>query len=172
MQDCVFAEREKRALKQRAKHPVKVHIWGGISTRGATRLVIFTGTMDAIKFGKILEASLVPFVRTCFPDGHRLQMDNDPKHSSKYIKRLMKFHGIYWWKTPAESPDLNPVENCWGSLKQFLRSSYKPTNLQELIEGIEHFWQSLTPEICKKYIHHLQKVMRKVVDVHSNPSGY
>lgn len=117
---CFRKEKEKRALKQRAKHPVKVHIWGGISTRGATKLVIFTGTMDAIKFGKILEASLVPFVRTCYPDGHRLQMDNNPKHSSKYINQLMKFHGIYWWRTPAESPDLNPVENYWGSLKQFL----------------------------------------------------
>jgi len=71
---------------------------------------------------------------------------------------------IYWWKTPAESPDLNPVENCWGSLTQFLWSLYKPTNLQELTEGIEQYWQSLTPEVCK--------VMRKVVEVNGNPSGY
>ena len=155
--------KRKTSIEARAKHPIKVHIWGGISTRGATRLIIFTGTMNAIKFGKILEASLVPFVRTCFPDGHRLPMDNDPKHSS------MKFHGIYWWKTPTESPDLNPFE---GSLKQFPRSSYKPTNLQELIDGIEEFWQSLTPEVCKKYIHHLHKVMRKVVEVNDNPSEY
>ena len=169
----MFLQRKRKtSIEAASKTPRKSPHMGGISTRGATRLIIFTGTMIAIKFGKILEASLVPFVRTCFPDGHRLQMDNDPKHSSKYIKRLMKFHGIYWWKTPAESPDLNPVENCWGSLKQFLRSSYKPTNLQELIDGVEEFWQSLTPEVCKRYIHHLQKVMRKVVEVNGNPSGY
>lgn len=83
-------EKEKRALKQPAKHPVKVHIWGGISIRGATKIVIFSGKMNAIEFGKILEASLVPFVQVCYPDGHRLQMDNAPKHSSKYISWLMK----------------------------------------------------------------------------------
>ena len=122
--------------------------------------------------GKIVEAGLVPFVRASFPDGHRLQQDNDPKHSSKYIRHLFKFHGIYWWKTPPESPDLNPIENYWGSLKQYLRSLYKPTNLEELLNGIEEFWQTLIPDVCKKYISHLQKVMPKVVQVDGNPSGY
>ena len=108
--------------------------------------------MNAIKYGKIIEAGLVPFVRAFFPDGHRLQQDNDPKYSRKYISHLFKFHGIYWWKTPPESPDLNPIENCCGSLKQYLRSSYKPTNLEELMNGIEEFWQTLTPDVCKKYM--------------------
>lgn len=169
---CFRKQRELRVLKQRPKHPAKIHIWGGISMRGTTRLVMFTGNMNAVRFGKIIEAALVPFVRTCYPDGHRLQQDNDPKHSSKHVKRLFKFHGIYWWKTPPESPDLNPVENCWGSLKQFLRTTYKPTNLQELMDGIEEFWASLTPDICKKYIGHLHKVMPKVIEVNGNPSGY
>ena len=61
--------------------------------RGATRLVMFTVNMNTIRYGKIIEASLVPFVRTCYPDGHRLQQDNDPKHSSKYI--LVDFQGSW-----------------------------------------------------------------------------
>lgn len=133
---------------------------------------MFSGKMNAIKYGKIIETGLVPFVRACFSAGHRLQQHNDPKHSSKYCGRLFKFHGIYWWRTPLESPDLNPIENCWGSLKQFLRTTYKPTNLEELMEGIEKFRQTLTPEICTKYIQHLQKVMPKVVELNGNPSGY
>ena len=169
---CFRKEKEGRTLKQRPKHLVKVHIWGGISMRGATRLVMFTGIMNAVRYGKILESSLVPFINTYYPDGHRLQQDNDPKHSSKYIGRLFKFHNVYWWKTPAESPDLNPIENCWGSLKQYLRNTYKPKNLEELMDGIEQFWLSLTPEICTKYIRHLHKVMPKVVEVNGNPSGY
>ena len=169
---CFRKQKQPRSLKQRPKHPAKVHIWGGISMRGATRLVMFTGIMNAIKYGQILETGLVPFLRTCFPDGVRLQQDNDPKHSSKYINRLFKFHNVYWWRTPPESPDLNPIENCWGSLKQYLRTSYKPTNLEELMDGIERFWLSLTPAICRKYIEHLHKVMPKVIEVNGNPSGY
>lgn len=169
---CFRKEKEQRLLKQRPKHAAKVHIWGGISMRGATRLVMFSGIMNAPRYGKILEAGLVPFIRTCYPDGHRLQQDNDPKHASKYINRLFKFHGIYWWKTPPESPDLNPIEDCWGSLKQYLHTFYKPTNLEELMDGIEQLWLSLTPEICTKYIQHLHKVIPKVIEVNGNPSGY
>lgn len=119
---CFWKEKEPRGLKQRPKHPAKIHIWGGISTRGATRIVMFSGTMNAIKYGKIIEARLVPFVWAFFPDEHRLQQDSDPKHSSKYISCLYKSHGIYWWKTSLESPDLNSIENYCGSLKQYLRS--------------------------------------------------
>ena len=169
---CFRKEKERRILKQRAKHPAKIHIWGGISMREATRLIMFKGNMNAIKYGKIVEAGLVPFIRTVYPDGHRLQQDNDPRHRSNYIKRLFKFHDIYWWKTPAESPDLNPVENCWGSLKQYLRTTYKPTNTEELMNGIEEFWNSLTPEVCIKYIRHLHTVIPKVITVDGNPSGY
>ena len=58
--------------------------------RGATRLIMFKGNMNAITYGKIVEAGLVLFLKAVFPDGHRLQQDNDPKHRSKYIKRLCR----------------------------------------------------------------------------------
>ena len=128
--------------------------------------------MDAIRFSEILDASLVPFIAECFPDGHRFQMDNDPKHRSSHIEGYFETHHTNWWATPPESPDLNPIENLWGSLKQFLRTTHKPKTLSELKEGVLKFWRSLTPEICRKYIGYLHKVMPKVVAVEGNPSGY
>ena len=154
---CFRKKGDQRALKRRAKHPVKVHIWGGISYKGATKIVIFTGIMDAPKYTKILEASLLPFINECYPRGHRLQQDNDPKHTSRHVQNFFEQNGIVWWKTPPESPDLNPIENLWGSLKHYLRSTYKPRNLDDLKQGIQQFWMSLTPEVCQCYIGHLQK---------------
>ena len=87
---CFRKKNEPRALKQRPKHPLKLHVWGGISARGATKIVLFTGTMNAIRFGKVIEEGLVPFVKAYYPDGHRLQQVNDPKHSSQYINWLFK----------------------------------------------------------------------------------
>lgn len=48
--------------------PKCTYAWGGISMRGATHLVMFTGNMNAVKYGRILETGLVPFIRICFPD--------------------------------------------------------------------------------------------------------
>lgn len=169
---CFRKRRMPRLLKQRAKHPVKVHIWGGISKRGATSVVIFTGIMNAERLATVYEAGLLPFLQERFPDGHRLQQDNDPKHASGHIEDFFKEHGVNWWATPPESPDLNPIENIWGSLKQYLRNVYKPKNLDELKEGIQQFWATLTPDICTRYIMHLKKVIPKVIEQKGGPSGY
>lgn len=98
--------------------------------------------------------------------------DNDPKHCSALIKDFFSENGITWWRTPPESLDLNPIENVWGSLKQFLRTTYKPTDLHDLKEGIQRFWSSLTPEVCRRYIDHMKKVVPKVIELQGQPSGY
>ena len=59
---CFKRKNEPRVLKQRPKHPAKVHIWGGISIKGATRVVIFTGIMNAQRYARILESSLAQFL--------------------------------------------------------------------------------------------------------------
>ena len=46
---CFRKESQPRRLKQRPKHPSKIHIWVGISVRGATRIIMFTGIMNAPK---------------------------------------------------------------------------------------------------------------------------
>ena len=48
-------------------------------------------------------------------------MDNDPKHTSNYVRDFLKTKKVYWWKTPAESPDLNPIEKV---MKNFLRNNH------------------------------------------------
>ena len=119
-----------------------------------------------------MEAALIPFLETVFPDGHRFQQDNDPKHTSYYARDYIEEKGINWFKTPAASPDLNPIVLMWHALKDYLRNEYKPKNLSELKAGIKAFLATLTPETCKKYISHLKKVIPKVIKVAGGPSGY
>jgi hypothetical protein len=51
---------EPRRHKPKQKHPIKIFVWGGISTRGATDVVTFSGTMDAELYMKILSVALLP----------------------------------------------------------------------------------------------------------------
>ena len=121
-QRCYRKIGKPRKHKPRAKHPAKVHVWGGISPRGATPVVLFTAIMTSTKYVRILEAGLIPFINEVFPDSHRFQQDNDPKHCSKYTRKKLVEYSINWWPTPAESPDCNPTENVWASMKAFLRN--------------------------------------------------
>ena len=106
---------QPRKLKPKPKHPPKVHVLAGISKRGATAIVIFTGTLTATRYCDILEKTLLPFVIKVFPDGYRFQQDNDPKHTSNYTKDYLENESINWWKTPAESPDYPKVVEVNGA---------------------------------------------------------
>lgn len=156
----------------RPKHPVKVHVWAGISRRGRTAICVFEGIMDRYLFTDILRQTLVPFIREVYPDQHRFMQDNDPKHTSNYAADFIASNGINWWKTPAESPDLNPIENMWHELKEYIRREVKPTTKQQLIEGILAFWDTVTVDKCKKYINHLNKVIPKVIELEGAATGY
>lgn len=140
--------------------------------KGRTGICIFDGIMNAPLYIDILERTLLPFIREAYPDGHRFMQDNDPKHTSRAAAAFMEAEGIRWWKTPAESPDCNPIENLWHELKEFLRREVKPKNKEEMVEGIRRFWNAVDVKKCQKYIRHLRKVIPKVIELEGKATGY
>ena len=75
---------------------------------------------------------------------HRYMQDNDPN----MYPILQECTWKNWWRTPAESPNLNPIENMWHELKEHLRAKVKPQNLDELVTGIKLFWGDAK---CERY---------------------
>ena len=88
--------------------------------------------------------------------------DNDPKHVSHRAKQFFEENNINWWHTPPESPDLNPIENLWHELKDYLREEVKPGNLAELNAGIKSFWSTVTKENCFVCINHLNYMVMQL----------
>ena len=98
----------------RVKHPLKVHGWIGISRNGATQLLIFDGIIDAAFYTEtILKERLLPAIYHLYPAPlmHRFWQANDPKHTSIRAKNFMQESNVNWFKTSAESPDLNVFKN-------------------------------------------------------------
>lgn len=80
----------------------------------------------------------------------------------------IQYHFFYL----SESPDLNPIENMWHEMKEYIRIQIKPVNERELTNGILRFWGTVTVAKCNAYINHLQKVMPEVIRANGNASGY
>ena len=74
---------------------MKVHVWVGISRKGATQVCIFEGTMDRFLYVEILKQSLLPFSESTYPASHRFMQDNDPKHVSAYARDFMVEKGVH-----------------------------------------------------------------------------
>ena len=128
--------------------------------------------MNAELFIDILDKTLLPFIEWVYLEGHKFMHDNDPKHSLNMIKQWLQNKSVNWWKTPAESPDLNPIENLWHELKEYIQREIKPKTIEELIDGILQFWGTVDQAKCNKYIGHLQKVIPKVIELEGSATGY
>ena len=128
--------------------------------------------MDAPLYIKVLNQTLLPFLERVYPDSHRFMADNDPKHTSNEAKDFLVQKGVNWWWTPAELPHCNPIKNLWHKLKEYNRRVIKPTTKQQLINGIQQFWETVTIGKCKKYINHLKKVLPKVIELNGAATGY
>ena len=83
--------------------------------------------------------------------------DNDPKYCSRHAQQFFQENNVHWWPTPPESTDLNPIENMWRELKEYLRAKVKPKHQSELINA------TVDQAKCRKYIGHLRKVIPRVI---------
>ena len=123
-------------------------------------------------YTEILESTLLPFIHSVYPTQHRFMQDNDPKYVSGHTRCWLAQNGICWWRTPPESPDLNPIENVWHELKEYIHREIKPLNKDQLVNGILEFWRTVTVEKCRKYIGHLRKVIPRVIELEGQATGY
>ncbi|XP_069052902.1 uncharacterized protein [Lepisosteus oculatus] len=166
-----FCKKGRYVYKPKPKHPLKVHVWGGISRRGPGPLLIFEGIMDREFFEEVVVTQhAAPYIREQFGSRHRLFQYNNPKHTAARARLIAE--GVNWVKTPAESPDLNPIEMVWHSLKDYVRKTAKPVTKQELIDGIYKFWEEeLTEQNCNNFINRLFRVLPRIVDRGGGHSG-
>ena len=52
------------------------------------------------------------------------QQDNAPSHRANYTRQTIAEIGINLLRWPANSPDLNPIENVWFWMKAWIESHY------------------------------------------------
>ena len=78
---------------------------------GIGNLVRIDGGLDAELYCKILEEDLPSSVEFYGDElkNYIFQHDNDPKHTSKKVKKWLADNEIEVLEWPAQSPDLNPI---------------------------------------------------------------
>lgn len=65
--------------------------------------------------------------------------DNNGHHLSKVVKYLARKKGIHFIQMPPYSPELNPVEEIWRQLKEYLKNRLF-FKIEELVAAIEEFF--------------------------------
>ncbi len=89
-------------------------------------------TVNAAIYQEILEHFMLPSADKLYGDADFIfQQDLAPAHTAKGTKSWFNDHGVTVLDWPANSPDLNPIENLWGNVKRKMRDT-RPNNADEL----------------------------------------
>jgi transposase len=129
----------------RAKYDVM--IWGCICWEGVGTVTPVEGNITASKYQDILEDNLWPVLARHFPqNGYYFQDDNAPVHRARSTQEYVARNHINCLSWPAQSPDLNIIENVWLYIKRKLQTRTGWIHSRaDLIEEIRRIWTTITP---------------------------
>jgi transposase len=151
------------------KHSASVMVWGcfsGKKGRGGLYFLPKNCTMNGPRYKTVLEDHLLPFMRI-----HGAQFflqDGAPCHTSKVVMNRLKemkaeFSVLDW---PGNSPDLNPIENCWSYMKLKLKAArFDTTSLPKLIHAIKKMWvEDMPSSYFLNLAHSMPRRLKAVID--------
>ena len=87
-------------------------IWGCFSAKGAGKVSVIDGKMNAQKYKQILQENVMSSIESLdLPSDYIFQQDNDPKKTAKSTKKCLSENNVNVLQWPSQSPDLNPIGN-------------------------------------------------------------
>ncbi len=159
-------------MKSGVKFPQSVMIWGAMSSAGVGPLCFLKTNVTAPIYQEILEHFMLPSPDQLFKDADFIfQQDLAPAHTAKSTKSWLNDHGVCVLDWPANSPDLNPIENLWGIVKRKMRNN-RPKNADELKATVKETWASIPPQQCHKLITSMPRRIEAVIKAKGAPTKY
>ncbi len=159
-------------LKSRVKFPQSVMIWAAMSSAGVGPLCFLKSTVNAAIDQDILEHFMLPSADKLYGDADFIfQQDLAPAHTAKGTKSWFNDHGVTVLDWPANTPDLNPIENLWGIVKRKMIDT-RPNNTDDLKAAIKATWASIKPEKCQRLMASMPRRIDAVIHAKWGPTKY
>lgn len=153
-----------------------VMVWGMFSWYGMGPLIRVDKRLNAQGYLSIIADQVHPIMLMMYPatDGV-FQHDNAPSHRAGIVDRWFEEHdsdfSVLSW--PAQSPDLNPIENLWDEVERGIRKlNPLPSNLKELEDAVQRIWSQVPHTTYQHLIESMPRRMCAVIKAKGGPTLY
>ena len=144
-------------------------VWGAITSFTKSYLVLIPPNKRTTKdFVEIVyESTLEHFYY--HHDNYQnliLVKDGAPVHQSKAPKFWWEEIGLKKLNWPANSLNLNPIENLWKQCKNRVQERNRPSNKDEMWALVSFVWEYIPQENISKLISTMLHQMQAVLETH------
>ncbi len=162
----------EECLLRKQKFAASIMVWGCMSSRGTGKMCIVNGTVNSTVYQDILETFLIPSIEDMFGDADiTFQDDNASCHRSKAVKLFLHNKDINSMSWPANSPDLNPIENLWWQLKRLVDNK-SPTSKELLKTALKLSWAEISNDYCNTLVQSMPARIKAVIKTKRVPTKY
>ena len=140
-------QRVTEAVPQRPK-PTLTHL-ASLSLQGLETAVTFEGALTGELFKHYTTEVLAPSLQS----GDMVLLDNLAAHKVAGIQEAIEARGARVVYLPPDSPDVNPIEQCWSKLKTALRAA-KARTLADLEQALEQALRTISLHDIRAWFTH------------------
>lgn len=132
------------------------------------------GNINAQKYLDILDENLWPVLARHFPDDNYIFMDdNAPVHRARLVKNYLEENSIKTTTWPAQSPDMNIIENIWLIIKRELETvSHLITTRDQLFSEIRRIWEEISVCLIHDLYDTIPSRLKEVLRMKGNLTKY
>ena len=100
-----------------------IRLWGCMTSEEIGDLVFYDSRVNGQTYIHVIGDTLIRFIKRRFNanNSFMLMQDNAPSHTSNYGMKFFKANGIPVVSCPSTWPDLNPIENIWDIINDWLK---------------------------------------------------
>jgi transposase len=149
-----------------------IGIWACMNYNGVLFFRLYQGRLNSERYTEILGNEMLPALDLIGDRQNTIfQQDNAPCHTAGIIKDFFKENNIVVLDWPANSPDLNPIENLWSWLDIQLSKRVIGT-LDELRAVIIDILSNVPLEICHNLVDSMPNRINECLTVKGGMTRY
>jgi len=146
----------------------RLMVWGAIKGDGTKMLFRCPSILNSETYQNVLHTALLPQLNS----NSIFMQDGAPCHRSRSTLTFLENHGVCLLSDwPAQSPDLNIIENLWATLKKNV-SRRHPKNKEDLWAILQEEWSKVDSSEVRNLYDSVPRRLQVVIKEKGFPSKY